>query len=292
MPDNQVKGIVAYNRIRSALSKEIKAKGIKLEKGAFNTLSTDIFRHNKGKYIDPILDEIGEQITIEREPDVGEFGMLPTLLEGFLYYEFDNEYITMGMHKDLYIVSDFLPEPILAAELDYYEYIAPLVSFIDYNRTQENIPDSDKWFYDYAVILQFTKPEFNPVSMRLESRLYASQIWSVYNDKQLPYEFGMQGYYDPEELLIILSELGKPTIPGEIPEEEPEEPEKIEKAKERKERIEELAKETELEREKGITAKEKRLLLETEERLLDKYTKLYEKGIITKKQLQAKIAKL
>lgn len=284
MQTNQVRGIVAYNKIRSKLSKEVKAKGIKLETGAFNTLSTNIFRHNKGKAIQPILTNIGEQIAIERKDDVGLFKMLPALLQGFYYWDFNNEYVSAGMHPGLWIVSDFMEEPVLARDLDYYRDIKHLVEFIDQNRTQEKEPDSDFWFYDYGVILQFTEPSYNKKTMRLESRLYASGIWSVYNKNQLPYEYGMSGYYDPAELGLILAELKKPTIPVEEPEPEREpEREKREKATERKERILEL----ELE-----IAKEKRILAETHKIILDKYAKLYSEGLITKENYKNKLAKL
>ena len=285
---NTVKGIVAYNKIRSELSKEVKDKGLTLDKGVFNELSRDIFRHNKGKQLSPVLSDIENQITTETSVDIGTFEMQDNLVNPFNYWEFNNNYIAESMHEDLWIISDFLEEPVKAQELDYYKHIRPLVSFIDKNRTKGKVPDPSFWFYGYAVVLKLTEPKFNPKTKKLESRLVVANIFSNFNDQQIPYELGMSGYYPPEALSKTLEDIEI----GFVPEEEIKEPEKEEKAKERKERIELIEKETVLEKEKGVTAKEKRLLLETEERLLDKYTKLYEKGFLTKKQFQAKIAKL
>ena len=94
----------------------------------------------------------------------------------------------------------------------------------------------------------------------------------------------MSGQYDPAELGLILQGLKKPTIPVKEPEPEIEpEREKRERAAERKERMMEL----ELE-----TIREKRALVEAEERILNKFAKLYSEGLITKEQYKNKLSKL
>ena len=66
-----MKGIIRYNKLRSDLSKYVKANGIDLPKGSFNKLNTEVFRSTKEDPFDQVVSNIDVFIRDYVNPDEG-----------------------------------------------------------------------------------------------------------------------------------------------------------------------------------------------------------------------------
>jgi len=292
------KGIVRYNRIRSELSKELKAQKIELEPWAFNAMSRDIFRTTKSDSYSRVEENI--MTLAESMRGRAAVPLLPAEdCDTKEYWEVDS-FAKEALPDDLWIVSP----KIYGGEVklsDYREEIhaKPMRDWVDDNRDNKG-DDPNKLFKGSMDIpwIKITAGDFdknlggnpaiwNPKKLRWEVRLdFVDPSGNPKDEDGKYYDYGykpgIEGTYEPGEIDAVRPDEEDMVAPEEVKPEKPKKAPKVDREIQLKKAETKLLKQqTRLEKAKGRAAKERTALVK----------ELREIGY-TKAEIKAELAKL
>lgn len=298
-------GIVRYNRIRSALSKDLKSRGIKLESGGFDKINNNIFRTTREDPLKMVTSNIDELARSFREGEVPPV-WVPTKSElielgGAVPYWDVNRFPYETFPKELLLRSPgIMGKNVFNKDYNYDIDAKGMVQWVDNNRDPKG-QDKTKKFggtdqvpyvrlvgQKYDPKLKGFPAKFNYKTLSWEFELaFCSPGGDLKDDKGRPYDYGYHPgispeYAPPEEIEGVEPEEREAVRPGPPPKEIEAEI-KLKEAETHRLEMEVKLRQAEaaIEREKKEAIKERRALI----------AELKELGF-TKEEIKTELAKL